>query len=163
MGRTKKNLSYVFLHPARRAAWCWDKVVSLMQGWGRAAYAIDCPGHGSRLQEMRDVTLTDYPKAVVEFIKQRGLSNVVLVGNSTGALICQLTAQEIPERIAHLIWYMAFLFEGRRVHPRRMSARVQRRRQSNEGQPISGSTSFRIRERWMQDMKAEDQTADLRR
>jgi len=32
MARTKKNLSDVFLHPAWRAAWCWDKVVSLMQG-----------------------------------------------------------------------------------------------------------------------------------
>ena len=62
------------------------------------------PSHGSRLHEIRGITLADYPKAVVEFIERRGLRDVVLVGNSTARLISQLTAQQIPERIAHIIW-----------------------------------------------------------
>ena len=35
----------------------------------------------------------------------------MLVGNSTGGLICQLVLQEIPERISHVIWYMAFILD----------------------------------------------------
>jgi pimeloyl-ACP methyl ester carboxylesterase len=163
MARIKSNLSYVFLHPAWRGAWCWDRVVSLMEGWGRKAYAIDCPGHGSRLHEIRAVTLADYPKAVVEFIERRGLHDVVLVGNSTGGLICQLAAQEIPERIVHIIWYMAFLLkDGESILdacPPEFRDGIDQMK-GNE-YPIPPHTV--IRERWMQDMKAEDQTADLRR
>ena len=68
-----------------------------MEAWGREAYAVDCPGHGTRLHEIEGVTLVDYPRVVIEFIEERGPDRVVLVGNSTGGLVCQLVAQEIPE------------------------------------------------------------------
>lgn len=101
MASVKANVPYVFLHPAWRGAWCWYKVLAVMEAWGREAYGVECPGHGSRLEEIEDVALADYPRAVVEFIEERGLDRVVLVGNSTGGLVCQLMAQEIPDRIAH--------------------------------------------------------------
>jgi len=107
----------------------------VMKGWGRDAYAVDCPGHGARFQEIKHVTLADYPKAVVEFIDQHKLNNVVLVGNSTGGLICQLTAQEIPERIAHIIWYMAFILkDGQSIletNPPEFQVGVEKMRESN--------------------------------
>ena len=49
MARVKEDVPYLFIHPAWRAAWCWDKVLGVMQAWGREAYAVDCPGHGTRL------------------------------------------------------------------------------------------------------------------
>jgi hypothetical protein len=58
MARIKSNLSYVFLHPAWRGAWCWDRVVSLMEGWGRKAYAIDCPGHPCAIENRAHTILT---------------------------------------------------------------------------------------------------------
>ncbi len=79
MARIKQNLSYVFIHPAWRGAWCWDKVLAVMKGWGREVYAVDCPGHGTRFHEINSVTLVDYPKAVVGFIDEYKLNNVVLV------------------------------------------------------------------------------------
>jgi pimeloyl-ACP methyl ester carboxylesterase len=163
MARVKENVPYVFIHPAWRAAWCWDKVLRVMHAWGREAYAVDCPGHGSRRQEMPQVTLADYPKAVIDLIDQHQLDRVVLVGNSTGGLICQLTAQEIPERISHIIWYMAFILEdGESILdacPPEFSIGLEELKDNEYPVPPHAV----IRETWMQDMTAEQQTADLQR
>ena len=80
-----------------------------MKAWGREAYAPDGPGHGLRLNEIESVTLADYPRIYAEFIEEQGLDRVVLVGNSIGGLMVQLTMQEIPEKVVHGIWYMAFI------------------------------------------------------
>ncbi len=163
MTRTKSDVPYVFLHPAWRAAWSWDKVLAVMQSWGREAYAVDCPGHGERIGEIESVTLADYPRVVIEFIEERDLSDVVLVGNSTGGLITQLTMQEIPDRVSHAIWYMAFLLrDGESILdscPPEFSAHLD----AFTGNRYPVPPHDVIRERWMQDMGAEQQTADLTR
>ncbi len=66
--------------------WCWDKVVAVMEAWGRRAYAPDGPGHGARLREIAGVTLADYPRVYAEFIATKELDRVVLVGNLIGGL-----------------------------------------------------------------------------
>lgn len=101
MAGVKANVPYVFLHPA------WRGGVVLVQGprrhggLGPGGLRRRLPGPREPSRGDRDVALADYPRAVVEFIEERGLDRVVLVGNSTGGLVCQLTAQEIPDRIAH--------------------------------------------------------------
>lgn len=163
MARVKEGVPYVFLHPAWRGAWCWDKVLAVMRAWGREAYAVDCPGHGRRFDEIEDVTLADYPRAVVELVEERGLDRVALVGNSTGGLVCQLTAQEIPERISHVVWYMAFALRDREsildACPPEFSAHLD----GMKGNRYPVPPHDVIRARWMQDMPAEEQTADLAR
>ena len=163
MARVKENLQYVFLHPGWRGAWCWDQVLAVMQAWGRTAYAVDCPGHGSRFHEIETATLADYPKAVVDFVERHDLDSVVLVGNSTGGLVCQLTVQEIPGRIAHVIWYMAFLLrDGESILdacPPEFSAHLDQMTCNQYPVPPHDI----VRARWMQDMSAEEQTADLAR
>jgi hypothetical protein len=108
------------------------------------------------------VTLADYPKAVVEFIEERNLDDVVLIGNSTGGLICQLSAQE-TRRISHIIWYMGFILkDGESILdacPPEFSEPVSKIKDNRY--PIPPHSI--IRERWMQDMTAEEQTADLER
>jgi pimeloyl-ACP methyl ester carboxylesterase len=161
--RIKEDVQYVFIHPGWRGAWAWDRVLRVMQAWGREAYAVDCPGHGTRIKEMESATLADYPAAVAEFIAKRELTNVALVGNSTGGLINQLTAQEIPEKIAHAVWYMAFLLkDGESILdacPPEFSAHLD----SYTGNEYPVPPHEIIRARWMQDMRSEDQTTDLAR
>ena len=77
MARVKEDVPYLFIHPAWRAAWCWDKVLGVMQAWGREAYAVDCPGHGTRFSEIEDVRPADYPRAVIDFIDEHHLDRVV--------------------------------------------------------------------------------------
>lgn len=163
MARVKQDLSYVFIHPSWRGAWCWDKVLGVMEAWDRRAYAPDCPGHGSRLDEIEDVKLTDVPKAIAAFIEERELERVVLVGNSIGGLMVQLTMQEIPERIAHGIWYMAFILtDGEScmdTNPPEFAEIIPSI--TDNRYPVPPHED--VRSRWMQDMTAEAQTADLAR
>lgn len=163
MARVKENVPYLFIHPAWRGAWCWTRVLEIMRGWGREAYAVDCPGHGERFGEIESVKLTDYPRAVIEFIEEHRLDRVVLVGNSQGGLVNQLVAQEIPDRVSHVIWYMAFLLrDGESILdscPPEFRIGVERLEKNQFPVPPHEV----IRERWMQDMTAEEQTADLRR
>jgi pimeloyl-ACP methyl ester carboxylesterase len=163
MARVKDNLQYVFIHPSWRAGWCWDQMLSVMRAWGREAYAPDGPGHGSRLHEIESVSLAEYPRVYAEFIEERNLDRVVLVGNSIGGLMVRLTMQAIPDRIVHGIWYMAFILadgeclldacppEYSQVVPEIHDNRF----------PIPPADI--VRTRWMQTMTAEQQTADLER
>ena len=164
MARVKQDVPYLFIHPSWRGAWCWERVLQIMHGWGREAYAIDLPGHGARYHEIENVRLADYPRAVVEFIMERGLNRVVLVGNSMGGLVIQLVAQEIPERISHLIWYMGFILNDGESEldtlPPQMAEQFLK---SIDGNKIPVPPHSEIREKWMQDMTAEEQTADLQR
>jgi pimeloyl-ACP methyl ester carboxylesterase len=163
MAKVKDKLQYVFIHPSWRGAWCWDQVLAVMRAWGREAYAPDGPGHGSRLYEIKGVSLADYPRVYAEFIKERKLDRVVLVGNSIGGLMVQLTMQAIPERIVHGIWYMAFILADGEclldACPPEFSRIVP---EVHDNQyPIPPVEV--VRSRWMQTMTAEQQTADLER
>ncbi|MGH2873698.1 MAG: alpha/beta fold hydrolase [Solirubrobacteraceae bacterium] len=163
MTRIKEDVQYVFIHPSWRAGWCWDRVLAVMRAWGREAYAPDGPGHGSRLAEIESVALADYPRVYGDFIRERDLDRVVLVGNSIGGLMVQLTMQEVPDRVVHGIWYMGFvLADGECLLdacPPELS------------EVVPGITDNRypvppfedVRSRWMQDMTAEQQTADFAR
>jgi pimeloyl-ACP methyl ester carboxylesterase len=163
MARVKDDVQYVFIHPSWRGAWCWEHVLATMRAWGREAYAPDGPGHGSRIDEIENVTLADYPRVYAEFIEDRGLDRVVLVGNSIGGLMVQLTMQEIPERIVHGIWYMAFvLADGECLLdacPPEFSHVVPEI--TDNRYPIPPHDV--VRARWMQNMTAEQQTTDLER
>ena len=163
MSRVKNNVQYVFIHPSWRGGWCWDKVIAVMKAWGREAYAPDGPGHGSRLDEIESVTLADYPRIYAEFIEEQGLDRVVLVGNSIGGLMVQLTMQEIPEKVVHGIWYMAFILADGEclldACPPAFSEIVPTIDDNRYPVPPHDV----VRSRWMQDMTGEEQTADLER
>ncbi len=163
MARTKQDVAYVFIHPGWRGAWCWDRVLQVMAAWGREAYAVDCPGHGERLDEIEQATLAGYPLAVIDLIEAKELERVVLVGNSTGGLVAQLAMQEIPDRVVHAIWYMAFLLkDGESILdacPPEFSLGLDQL--TGNRYPVPPHDI--VRERWMQDMTAEAQTADLAR
>ena len=162
MTRIKDKLQYVFIHPSWRGGWCWDNVLAVMRAWGREAYAPDGPGHGSRLHEIESVALADYPRVYSEFIEERNLNRVVLVGNSIGGLMVQLTMQAIPDRIVHGIWYMAFILaDGECVFdvcPPEFSHVPDVKDNRYAIPPLDT-----VRTRWMQTMTAEQQTADLER
>ena len=163
MARVKNNVQYVFIHPSWRGGWCWDKVIAVMKAWGREAYAPDGPGHGSRLDEIESATLADYPRIYTKFIEEHGLDRVVLVGNSIGGLMVQLTMQEIPEKVVHGIWYMAFILADGEclldACPPEFSEIVPTIDDNRYPVPPHDV----VRSRWMQDMTGEEQTADLER
>ena len=108
-GDTDKN--YVLVHGSCHGAFCWEEVIGHMANKGETAHALDLPGHGARIPERPKVRYDDYPNAVVEFIHERDLRNVVLVGHSMAGIVIPKVAELIPARLSHLVFLSAFILQ----------------------------------------------------
>lgn len=100
--------NYFFIHGALRGAWLWDRVVPLIQKKGGTnSIALDLPGHGKRAAERAGVNMSAYINDVMSRIKGRDLSDLILVGHSMSGIIISKVAEEMPERIRHLVYLAA--------------------------------------------------------
>jgi len=98
---------YVLVHGASRGAWLWDRVVPLLEKAGAKAYALDLPGHGARGGDRKGITPQTYADDVARFITDKGLREVILVGHSMGGIIISKAAEQVPDRLAHLVYLAA--------------------------------------------------------
>ncbi len=99
--------TYLLLHGAMRGAWLWDRLVPLMEKGGALAIAYDLPGHGKRASERAGVNMSAYINDVVAYIRKRDLTDLILVGHSMSGIIISRAAEELPERIRHLVYLAA--------------------------------------------------------
>ncbi|HUZ16306.1 MAG TPA: alpha/beta fold hydrolase [Gaiellaceae bacterium] len=100
--------SYVLVHGAWHGAWCWDKVVPLLEAEGHSVTAVDLPGHGEDGTALAGLTQAEYGRRVADAVEAAGQS-VVLVGHSMGGMAITQAAEYVPERIATLVYVCAFL------------------------------------------------------
>ena len=99
--------TYLLLHGAMRGAWLWDRLVRPLEQGGATAIAYDLPGHGKRAAERPGVNMSAYINDVVSYIMKRDLSDLILVGHSMSGIIISKVAEEVPERIRHLVYLAA--------------------------------------------------------
>jgi len=99
--------NYLLIHGAMRGAWLWDKLMPLLMKGGGNPIAIDLPGHGDRKAESAGVTMSSYIDDVIQFIRRENLKDLVLVGHSMSGIVISKLAEEIPERIKHLVYLAA--------------------------------------------------------
>lgn len=99
---------YVLVHGAWHGAWCWDKVVPLLEAEGHRVDAVDLPGHGANPADVGGMTLEAYGREVAARVEAAG-EPVVLVGHSMGGMAITQAAELVPERIASLLYVCAFL------------------------------------------------------
>ncbi|WP_242128668.1 alpha/beta fold hydrolase [Sphingobium sp. Sx8-8] len=93
------------LHPA----WVWRHVVALLEDSGFRVIARDLPGMGdNREMHVDNVTLADWTDDVVREIQSVG-SPVILVGHSRGGLIVGEAAEQVPERVAAIVYVSALV------------------------------------------------------
>ena len=100
--------SYILIHGAWHGAWCWDKVVPLLQQQGHTAVAIDLPAHGEDLTPMDDVSLQLYADKICEVISQQQ-EPVVLVGHSLGGIAISKAAEQCSSNVRKLVYLSGFL------------------------------------------------------
>ncbi len=104
--------TYVFVPGGGHGAWCYEPVIDLIEANGHRAYAVSLPGVGERSSELTAETgLEDHIEAVVDFILQNDLKDVILVGHSYGGMVITGTADRLPEMIRVLVYLDA-------VHPK---------------------------------------------
>jgi pimeloyl-ACP methyl ester carboxylesterase len=87
--------TFVLIPGAGGAAWYWSRVVSLLEGAGHEAIAVDLPGDDER------AGLTEYTRLVVGAIGDR--SDGVLVAQSLGGFTAAMVCETVPVKSLILV------------------------------------------------------------
>jgi len=94
-------MRFVLVHGGFHGAWCWQRLVPEIERLGHAAVAIDLPGAGERLTE--PASHASWRAALRDVVEDGD----VLVGHSNGGFAISLAADEVPDRIARLVYLSA--------------------------------------------------------
>jgi alpha-beta hydrolase superfamily lysophospholipase len=99
----------ILVHAQWHGAWCWNKIVPLLEARGIKTIAFDLPGHGQDSTPVEKVLLkTCVEKVVAEANRQPG--QVLLLGHSSGGIIISQAAEFLgPAKVSALVFLDAFL------------------------------------------------------
>ncbi|HEY4454935.1 MAG TPA: alpha/beta hydrolase [Pseudonocardiaceae bacterium] len=95
--------TYLLVHGAWHTGESWDRVVPLLTSAGHRVLAPTLRSDGP------EVGLDTHIAQVVELITEHDLREVILVGHSYGGLVISGVANEIPDRIGHLVYLDAMV------------------------------------------------------
>ncbi|MFH1199408.1 MAG: alpha/beta hydrolase [Candidatus Omnitrophota bacterium] len=105
-----KNNIFIFVHGAYSGAWCWDKVLSILDSRNNAFYAPDLSGLGERKKLLSPfINLSTHINDVVQVVTEEGLEDVTLVGHSYAGMVISGAAEVMPHRIEQLIYLDSML------------------------------------------------------
>jgi len=100
--------TYVLIHGSWHGAWCWYKIIPLLEQAGHKAIALDLPGHGRDWTAASNVSLQSYVESICDVLDAQA-EPVILVGHSRGGIVISQTAEQRPEKIRTLVYLAAFL------------------------------------------------------
>lgn len=103
-----KRSTYLLIHGAWHGAWCWHKLIPLLEAQGSRVIAPDLPSMGADTTPPAVITL-DYWARFVAGILEREAEPVTLVAHSRGGIIASQVAELVPARIRHLVYLAAYL------------------------------------------------------
>lgn len=89
----------VLVHGAWHGAWCWQRVLPLLQAQGLAAHAVTLTGVGDRAHLLSgQIRLSTHVADVLGLIDTLELPRVLLVGHSYGGLVITGVADVLRKR-----------------------------------------------------------------
>ena len=100
--------TYVLIHGSWHGAWCWYKIIPLLQQAGHQVIVLDLPSHGRDWTAPREVSLQRYVESVCNVLDAQAES-VILVGHSRGGIVISQTAEHRSDKIRTLVYLAAFL------------------------------------------------------
>jgi pimeloyl-ACP methyl ester carboxylesterase len=100
--------TFVLIHGSWHGAWCWGKVLPLLEVAGHTVIAPDLPGHGADRTPTTPDLPVRYVPAVVKTLSAC-FEPAILVGHSSGGMLISAAAQLIPDKVAMLVYLAAFL------------------------------------------------------
>jgi pimeloyl-ACP methyl ester carboxylesterase len=106
------NKTFVLIHGTWHGGWAWNEVVRALSERGHRAHAPTLPGHGPGVTR-RGIAHGDCVEAVVTYLQEHELKDVILVGHSFGGSVVQKVAERLPEKIAHVIFLDALLLNDK--------------------------------------------------
>lgn len=104
--------TFLLVHGAWHSGRCWDRVVALLGSAGHRVLAPSLTGYGDKAHLLGpEVGLDTHVDDIVSLIAEEDLAEVVLVGHSYAGLVISSAANQVPDRIAHLVYLDAMVPE----------------------------------------------------
>jgi pimeloyl-ACP methyl ester carboxylesterase len=104
--------TFVLVHGAWHGGWVWRRVADILRGAGHEVLFPSLTGSGDRSHLLDPkVSLTTHVRDMTNLIETHGLPEVVLCGHSYGGLVAAQAADQLPDRVARLVFLDAFLPE----------------------------------------------------
>jgi pimeloyl-ACP methyl ester carboxylesterase len=99
----------VLVHGGAHGAWCWEPLLSYLDG---DALAVDLPPKSVRggarrldpLPELQTLTIGDFAESVLRDVADAGFERFALVGHSMGGLTISEIARRVPDQVEHLVY-----------------------------------------------------------
>ncbi|MDH3755503.1 MAG: alpha/beta fold hydrolase [Acidimicrobiia bacterium] len=109
--------TFVLVHGAYQGGWIWQLVAERLEAGGHRVYRPTLDGCGERSQALRTGINTEvHGDELAQLLFYEDLSDVALVGTSSGGMVVCRTAEQARERIARLVFVDALaLLDGERV------------------------------------------------
>lgn len=98
----------VLIHGAMHGAWCWERIVPLLECQGHTVTARDLPALGADRTPAAAVTLESWGRFAVDILQNRP-GKVVLAGHSMGGMVISQAAEYAPDCISALVYVSALL------------------------------------------------------
>src|SRR5437667_399915 len=86
--------TYVLIHGAYQGGWIWKPVATRLRAAGHLVFAPTLDGCGERRQLVRaGITVGTHGREIAQLLFYEDLSDVVLVGTSSGGMVVQKAAE----------------------------------------------------------------------
>jgi pimeloyl-ACP methyl ester carboxylesterase len=111
---TRREAPFVLVHGAWHGAWCWERVAPQLQAQQHAVHTPTLAGLGERAAELSArIDLETHIGEVVQYIEQRNLREVVLVGHSYAGLVISGVADRLgAARLRRLVYLDALVLDS---------------------------------------------------
>lgn len=103
---------FVLIHGTSGGGWYWQRVAPLLAAAGHRVYRPTLTGTGARSHLLApSVDLSTHITDIANVLFYEDIARAVLVGHSYGGMVITGVAQSVPERVAQLIYFDAYLPE----------------------------------------------------
>lgn len=102
--------TYVLVHGGWDGAWFWRPVARLLQRAGHEVFTPTLTGLGERVHLAHPaIGLEIHTKDIINVLRYEDLRSVVLVGFSYSGMVITGVAEQMPDRLAYLVYCDAFV------------------------------------------------------
>lgn len=102
--------TFVLVHGGWHGAWCWERLIPLLQAAGHRVFAPTMTGFAERANLLTpEVGISTHIQDIVQVIENHNLEKVILLGHSYGGMIITGVVDRVPDCIAHLVYLDTFV------------------------------------------------------
>ena len=97
--------TFVLVHGAWVGEWCYDPIIPLLEAKGHTALAVSLTGFGKKKHlHSPDLTILDHIRDVVEFVENRDVRDIALVGHSYGGSVITGAWDQLRDGVRELFY-----------------------------------------------------------